>query len=359
MTVETEVGRGELPPVAPTGESAPPWWTRNRATIEAWAFMTPATVLVMVFFFIPIVLITYMSFLDIKGSNFVDNPGIWSPSNLSLDQYSRLWNDRFVPKILGNTVVYVLVTLAVFNVGMALAIALLTTHISRRAGFFFRVVWLLPRITPVVIYVLMWKRIGGPDPFGILHQIIPFGDETKNLVFSTACVFGDPLGWLCNDAIPLSGFLTSSWFFVFVVNGYVGASFGMIIFSSAIESIPKHFIMAAQVDGASTLQRIRYVTIPMLKWPLLFVTTFQALSLLASYVEILLLTNGGPGLYHTETWALTSYKRAFASYFGSAEYSFAAAWAVLLVIIGIAVSIVLLWRFRFDEMVEEPKIDAI
>ena len=70
----------------------------------------------------------------------------------------------------------------------------------------------------------------------------------------------------------------------------------MIILSSAIESIPNHFSMAAQVDGASTLQRIRYVTIPMLRWPLLFVTTFQALSLLASYVEILLLTNGGPGL---------------------------------------------------------------
>ncbi|MCH8868589.1 MAG: sugar ABC transporter permease, partial [Chloroflexi bacterium] len=60
-----------------------------------------------------------------------------------------------------------------------------------------------------------------------------------------------------------------------------------------------------------------------------------------------------------ETWALTSYKRAFSSYFGNAQYSFAAAWAVLLVIIGVSVSLILLWKFRFNELVEEPKIDSI
>ncbi len=46
--------------------------------------MTPATVLVAVFFLIPTLLITYMSFLDIEGSNFVDNPSVWLPSNIPL-----------------------------------------------------------------------------------------------------------------------------------------------------------------------------------------------------------------------------------------------------------------------------------
>ena len=245
--------------------------------------------------------------------------------------------------------------LVVFNVGMALGIALLTTHIQRRAGFFFRVLWLLPRATPVVIYILMWRRIGGPEPFGILNQFLPSGVEPQNWVYSSSCL----LPTLCENGAPGAGYLTSSWLVVVMVNGYICASFGMIIFLSAVESIPKDCIMAAQVDGASTLQRIRYVTIPIIKWPLLFVTTFQALSRLTSYVEILLLTRGGPGLYHTEVWALTSYKRAFVSYFGAAQYSYAAAWAVILVIIGVAVSIILLWRFRFHELVEEPRIDAI
>ncbi|MCH8113685.1 MAG: ATP-binding protein [Proteobacteria bacterium] len=52
--------------------------------MEAWGFMTPATVLVAVFFLIPTLLITYISFLDIEGSNFVDNPSVWLPSNIPL-----------------------------------------------------------------------------------------------------------------------------------------------------------------------------------------------------------------------------------------------------------------------------------
>ena len=46
--------------------------------------MTPATVLVAVFFLIPTLLITYIRFLDIEGSNFVDNPSVWLPSNIPL-----------------------------------------------------------------------------------------------------------------------------------------------------------------------------------------------------------------------------------------------------------------------------------
>lgn len=358
MTMGTMVGRegGPSPPtVSPKGERPASWWATRRSTLEAWGFMTPAALLVLLFFLVPVLLIIYMSFLDIKGSNFVDNPSVWLPSSASLDQYSRLFKYRFLEKILTNTFLYVAVTLVIFNVGMALGIALLTTHIQRRAGFFFRILWLLPRITPVVIYILMWRRIGGPEPFGILNQILPAAVEAKNWVYDSSCLVPS----LCEAGVPAAGYLTSSWLFVVLVNGYIGASFGMIIFSSAIESIPKDYIRAAQVDGASTLQRIRYVTIPMIKWPLLFVTTFQALSLLTSYVEILLLTRGGPGLYHTEVWALTSYKRAFTSYFGAAQYSYAAAWAVILVIIGVAVAIILMWRFRFHELVEEPKIDAI
>ena len=357
MTAETRVGREgspSLPTVTPVSEKGPSWWARRRSTVEAWGFMAPAAVLVLVFFFLPMVLIVYMSFLDIQGGNFVDNPSVWAPSNLSLDQYTKLFHDRFLFKILTNTLLYVIVTLILFNVGLALVISLLTTHIQRRVGFLFRLLWILPRITPVVIYVLMWKRIGGPEPFGILNDIVPFL-EPRNWIFDSSCLL--PL--LCDNGVPLSGHLTSTWLFINVINGYIGASFGMIIFSSAIESIPQDYIRAAMVDGASALQRIRYVIIPMIKWPLLFVTTFQAMSLLTSYVEILLLTNGGPGLFHSEVWALTSYKRAFSAYFGDAQYSYGAAWSVMLVIVGVTVSAFLLWKFRFADLVEEPKIDAI
>lgn len=302
-----------------------------RAALGAWGFMGPAGLLVAVFFFLPVIVLVVVSLTDLASSNFGDP---WT--FIRLGNYARMFSDDFFPKILGNTFRYVLLTLSLFNVGMALGLAILTTQIRRRVGFFFRVIWLLPRLTPSVIYILMWKRIAANAPFGILNQLLdPFGVEPRQWLFA------------------------SPWVFVILVNGFVGASFGMILFSSAIESIPKDYITAAKVDGASTWQIIRDITLPLIRWPLMFVTVYQTLSLLTSFEYILLLTDGGPGLFTTEVWALTAYHRALQTYFGNNQWGYGAAWGFVLVIIGIVLSVIYLRVFRFNELVQEPKIDVL
>ncbi len=309
----------------------PSRWAQFRATLGAWGFMAPAGVLVLVFFFIPVIILFVVSMTDLSSSNFSEP---WT--FIGLENYARLFRDKFFPKILTNTFRYVILTLSFFNVGLALVLALLTTHIERRAGFFFRMMWLLPRITPSVVYILMWRRIAHQPPFGIINQLLsPFGVEPRYWLFERP------------------------WLFVILVNGFVGASFGMILFSSAIEAIPRDYITAAKVDGASTLQIIRDITIPMIRWPLLFVTTYQTLSLLTSFEYILLLTEGGPGLFTTEVWALTAYKRALKTYFGHNQWGYGAAWGFILVFIGIVLAFVYLRVFRFNELVQEPKIDVL
>ncbi len=321
-----------------------------RVSLEAFTFMSPTMLLVTLFFFVPVLLLLWISLTNLSSNTF-GNPlcvggarevcealGIRAGGVefVGLSNYRRLFADRFFPKILRNTLFYVFSTLALFNVGLALVLALLTTHIERRVGFLFRAIWLLPRITPSVIYIMMWKRIAADAPFGILNQfLMPVGVE--------------PRFWLKE----------APWLFVIVTNGFVGASFGMLIFSSAIESIPRDYIMAAKVDGATTLQIIRTIIIPLIKWPLLFVTTYQTLSLLASFEYILLLTNGGPGLYRTEVWSLTAYHRALQTYFGNNQWGYGAAWGFVLVVIGIIFSVIYLRVFRFNELVQEPKIDAL
>ncbi len=183
----------------------------------------------------------------------------------------------------------------------------------------------------------MWRRIAQQPPFGIINQL---------------------LGWVGVQYQP-NWISESPWLFVILVNGFVGASFGMIIFSSAIEAIPRDLITAAKVDGASTLQIIRDITLPLLKWPLLFVTSYQTLSLLVSFEYILLLTEGGPGLFTTEVWALTAYKRALKTYFATNQWGLGAAWGFVLVVIAVTASIVYLRVFRFDDLVQEPKIDVL
>ncbi len=303
-----------------------------RAVLEALNFMAPGTVLVIVFFLLPAVILFILSLTDLSSANFSEP---WT--YVGFDNYKRMFSDRFFPKILRNTFQYVILTLLFFNVGLALALALLTAHVSRRAGFFFRLLWLLPRITPSVVYIVMWRRIAQQPPYGILNQF---------------------LGWFGVEHLPY-WIPETPWVFVVLVNGFVGASFGMIIFTSAIEAIPSDLIIAAKVDGAGTMALIRDITLPLLRWPLFFVVTYQTLSLLVSFEYILLLTNGGPGLFTTEVWALTAYKRALQTYFGSNQWAYGAAWGFVLVVIGAALSITYLRVFRFNDLVQEPKIDVL
>ncbi|MBE9508319.1 MAG: sugar ABC transporter permease [Chloroflexi bacterium] len=324
-----------LPPATPGGETSPISY-RLRSRLGSYGFLAPAGVLVILFFFIPVIIIFVLSLSELKASNF-GTLQWWLPTNWSLVNYAKIFGNKFFPKILGNTLFYVAVTLTLFNFSSALLIALLTTHVERRVGFIFRVMWLLPRLTPVVIYILMWQRMASRAPHGVLNQfLVPLGMGTG----------GDLI-----QAAP--------WFFVIFANGMIGASFGMVIFTSAIESIPKDFMMASKVDGASTLQTIRHVILPAIKWPILFVLTYQTLSLLTSFEQTMLLTDGGPGLYRTEVWALTAYHRALSNYFGNNQWGYGAAWAVILVIIGVAAAIIYMRVFKFDELVEEPKIDLL
>ena len=306
---------------------------RVRSTVSAYGFLGPAMALVFVFFIAPGILLLILSFTDLSSANFNDPWNIIGFAN-----FERLFTDPFFPKILRNTVFYVFTTLILFNLGLALVLALVTTSIPRRTGFFFRLVWLLPRLTPSVVYILMWRRIGQADPYGIYNQLFPevLGASGGNLFLG-----GSP------------------WTFVILTNGFIGASFGMIIFTSALESIPKDLLTAAKVDGASMWRIIRDIKLPLIKWPLLFIATYQTLSLLTSFEYILLLTDGGPGLFTTEVWALTAYKRAFASYAGNSQWAFGATWAIVLVTVALLLAAVYVKLFKFNELIEEPRIENL
>lgn len=305
-----------------------------RANLTAYGFMLPAGILVFLFFLIPVVIVIYLSMTNLASSNFTSD--ISKMEFIGLENYRILVNDQFVKRIFFNSIFYVLFTLSLFNVGMALVVSLLTTHIPRGAGFFFRALWILPRVTASTVYILIWKRMMAEAPFGIINQFNSLlGMQTYNYAAD------------------------KPWEFVIIVNGFIGVSFGMIIFTSAIESIPKDLLNASLVDGSSALQRIRYVILPLLRWPLLFVVTYQTLSLLTSFEQILLLTNGGPGLYRTEVWSLAAYHRALSNYFGNAQWGYGSAFAVVLVLIGVVLAVIYMRVFRFRELVAEPKIEVL
>lgn len=286
-------------------------------------FLGPFLFLVVTYFFLPVVLTTALCFTGMDSKmewNFV-----------GLENFRRLFSDPIIPGIARNTAIYVILT-CVFNVGFGFFLALLTTYFVEREniGLIFRSIWLLPRMTPSVIYIIMWQWFVSPTEIGFVNQLLR--------------AFGQPSqAWLARRPMPI----------IILVNGFIGASFGMIIFSAAIKSIPVDLVRAARVDGASDLAIVRRIIVPMLKWPIMFLIIWQILSLLASYEYILLLTDGGP-FYKSEVWSLNAYHRAFSSL----QFGYGASIALVLVVVGVIATFIMLKLFGFQRLMEPAKAGA-
>lgn len=253
---------------------------------------------------------------------------VWTASNVKL-LFQLPSSLRFAM----NTALYVALTLS-FNIGFGLFLAISTFYLPSGLATTFRTIWFLPRILPPVLYVLMWKWLAWDTGF-ISNVVGYFGIAPRNWMLDTA---------------------TNAWVMIVLINGFVGASLGMILFSSAIKAIPSSMLYASEVDGASRWQQVRYIILPLLRWPILFTTSYQTLSLLTSFEYILLATEGGPGRT-TEVWALAAYNTALNNYGGNLQYGLGAAFALVLVVIGVLASLLYLRVFNFNELVAKPRIE--
>jgi len=250
------------------------------------------------------------------------------------ENFRRMISTPDTGRTLFNTLAYVGLTLVLFNTGFAMLLALATHYMPERPAGVFRILWMLPRITPPVIYVLMWKWLAWDT--GFLSAVLDdFGVQPRN--------------WMLDSA-------ANAWVVVILINGLVGASMGMLIFSSAIKAIPQSLFYASEVDGAYRWQQVRHIILPQLRWPVLFVTCYQTLSLLTSFEYVLLSTNGGPG-GTTEVWALAIYHTALNNYAGNLQYGYGAAMALVLVVIGIVLSLLYLRLFNYGALVARPLIE--
>jgi inositol-phosphate transport system permease protein len=298
---------------------------KARQRVNMLIFLGPAILLTLLFFVLPVIVDIAVSFTDLDRSLTV--------TGFTTAQYEKVFaGDRRLTQVIGLTFIYVFGTLAIFNVTFGLILALLTTAVPNASGSFFRAVWLLPRMSPSVLYILLWLWVINPSQFGLLNQILMHVVGTVQ-----------PVDLRSSAPVAL----------IIISNGFIGASMGMIIFTSAIRGIPEHLFHAARVDGAGSLAIVRHITLPALKWPIGFITIYQTLSLLVSFEYILLLTQGGP-FFDTTVYALYVYRRAFES----GQYAYGAALALFLIVIGIVVAL-LGWRlFDMKQLLQRPRIEV-
>jgi len=305
--------------------------------ILPWIFLAPLLFMITLFWLVPVGLTIFLSFTNVTYKNFVKFVhGVEGSFNFTLENFHKLLGgDPYIGEIAKITLIYVGSVLAI-NAFYSLILSISIVYLVKNEylSTLMRVVWLLPRITPAVVYGFLWIWLISPDT-GPLYQFF-------------ASLGVAPGSWLLER--PYSQIL------MIVVNGYVGASFGMIIYTSAIKSIPEDLIRAAKVDGASDLQIIRSIILPLLKWPMLFVISWQTLSLIASYEQILILwgSYGATKAAGTTVFAIYAWFKAFEM----GEYAYGATVSLVLVAIGVALILLYFKIFGFHKLMQPSKIEV-
>lgn len=288
-----------------------------------WFFLSPSVLLISFFYFIPVVLVFTIAFTNMDQ--------VFSWCFVGLANFLKLFTlkDPLIPRIIKNTIIYIISALPLTIIG-ALFISLLTMRINRTASLIFRAIFFFPRLMPPVVWGFLWMWSFEGTRYGVFNSILEgFGVS--------------PIHW----------FIESPMLIVVCANGFLGISLAMLIFTSAIASIPKDYTWAAEIDGASFWQTSRFIIIPLLKWPIMTMTAWHLMSFINSYVYIFLITGGGP--YHaTEVWALYGYNSAFRNY----QYGYGSSIMVILVIINLILLVVLLKVFGMRRMIERSRIEV-
>jgi len=288
-------------------------------------FLSIALFLVLVFYIVPLILTLWSSFTPIRDWNLPELHRF-----VGLENYRRLFHllrfDPDVSHVLATTIVFVGGTLAVNVVG-GFILALLAFLIDERASMGFRLLWLLPRMTPVAVFGLLWY-----------YFFYPKG--TLNTILLKLGLMHRPLN-IGQEAIPWG-----PWSIIIFVNGLVGVSYGMIIFYSAFKSIPRDIYRAALVDGARLRDIVFKIMAPLTRWHLVFVTVWQLLSLLTTYAHLFVLVEWGVvNKWYGMTWSLYVFETAFS---GVSDQALASAAAAVLVVVGIGLGLLTLRLMGFE-----------
>jgi arabinogalactan oligomer/maltooligosaccharide transport system permease protein len=282
---------------------------------QAYAYITPAIVGMVVLVFFPFFYGITLSFTDANLYNTNQAlPDIW----IGLRNYAEILLDFDVIHrgeggawvinyqnfywTLFFTVVWTITNVIIgVSVGLVLALILNTPNLAMRP--LYRVLLILPWAMPNYITALIWKGMFHQQ-FGVVNHVIRmFG--------------GQGLSWF---ETPFTSFLTA-----LVTNGWLSFPFMMVVSLGALQSIPMELYEAARVDGASRWQQFTAITLPSLKPALVPAIILSVVWTFNMFNIIFLVTEGEPG-GSTEILVTQAYKFAFQKY----RYGYAAAYSTVI-----------------------------
>jgi len=277
-----------------------------RNLLTGLAFISPWILGFLAFTIYPISSAIYYSFTNYDI--------VTAPRFIGLENFRVIFTeDARFPTSVYNTFYYA--TLAIpLSLLVSLLVAMLL-NLKVRGMAFFRTVFYLPSIVPDIASALLWSWILNTQ-FGLLNQTL------KSLGLT-------PVGWLTNPAMTKPSLvLISLWTF--------GGS--MVIFLAALQDIPQHLYEAAEIDGASALQKTLNITIPMITPTIFFNLVMGIIGATQYFTTAFVMLGAGP-LDSARFYMFHLYVNAF-RYF---KMGYASALSLLLFIFVLTLTLIL-WR---------------
>ncbi len=269
---------------------------------QAWLFLAPAIIFVGIFFVLAVLFAFYLSFNDV---NLFTN----TFSFKGIENYVRIFTDQKARIALRNTATFALVVVPLQTI-FALIIAYILSSRGIKGKKLFRMIYFLPTLTSssalTIIFMFIFNIYG------------PVNDLFMNLGF-----YSEPINFLQEPAYALK--------VIMVMNIWSTVPYYMTIYLASLVDLPHSLYEAAEIDGATTVDKLRYITIPYLRPITTYVLLTGIIGTFQMFDQAYIFSNGSGGPNNsTLTLSLMIYQYAFGQ---MNTMGYAAALAIVLAII--------------------------
>ncbi|GAB5552068.1 MAG: sugar ABC transporter permease [Saprospiraceae bacterium] len=246
-----------------------------------YLFVGPYLIHFLVFVAFPVFFSFYLTFQEWN---------IISPMEfVGLDNYSRMFRDRLFWKAVRNTIQFLII-----HIPLQLIIALaLAEFLNQKIKFrgFYRAAFFLPVIVSGVVVTILWQQLFGYDS-GLFNRLLT--------------AVGIPrVGWLVNPNVAMTS--------IAIMATWKNVGLYVILFLVGLQTVPKAYYEAADIEGASHWQKFRGITLPMINPTIFMVVILSTIGGFSLFIEPYIMTGGGP-LNSTLSSVLYIYKQAFQYY---------------------------------------------
>lgn len=286
--------------------------SKTKEALTAMVFIAPWIVGLFVFTLVPICSSLYYSLCDYNVIN--------APIFVGLDNYRNLFKDKVFLTALANTLYMIAFGVPITTI-TAISVSILLNNKNLRGTSAFRVIFFIPTLIPTVISCLLWVWMLQPDT-GIINKVLGYiGIQGPGWIASPTWskpAFILMMIWTCGNAI--------------------------IIYLAGLQDISVTLYESASIDGANFFQKVKSITIPLLRPVILYNVVTLIINVFQWFAEPFIITEGGPN-NSTMFYSLYLYQNAFQFF----KMGYASAMAWILLAIAMIFILVLFKTMKFNE----------